>query len=95
MKSRQQRRGGKSDETEEATEMTMTDPVIMASVASIVASQFLFFMKGDRELGIFVGLWPPTFMALASYFRQAEMRSELESDSGMQSEFDRDMDDMR
>lgn len=61
------------EEKMEATKQTGMDPIVYASVASIALSQYFFFMRGDRELGIFVGLWPPTFMALASYFRQAEM----------------------
>lgn len=95
MESNRQSQEDTSEETKAATEMTTTDPVVIASVASIALSQYYFFVKGDREMGIFVGLWAPTWMALASYFRQAEMYSEMKSDSGMQSEFDRDIDDMR
>lgn len=69
------------EESKDAAKQTGMDPIVYASVASIALSQYFFFMKGDRELGIFIGLWPPTFMALASYFRQAEMYQMLQQGS--------------
>jgi hypothetical protein len=40
--------------------------VLVASVASIAASIYLFG-KGSRDTGIFVGLWAPTFLSLGSF----------------------------
>lgn len=50
----------------------------MASAASVVLSLFMFFVARDREMGIFVGLWPPTILAFASYFRQRRMRETMD-----------------
>lgn len=37
----------------------------MLTAASMVAS-LAFFFAGKKSLGIFLGLWPPTFQALKS-----------------------------
>lgn len=70
-------------EEKEAAKQTGMDPIVYASIASIALSQYFFFVRGERDLGIFVGLWPPTFMALASYFRQAEMYQQMQGASGV------------
>lgn len=68
--SKQQKKG--------AAKQTGQDPIVMASVASVALSWYYFYVKGDRQKGMFVGLWPPTLLAFASYFRQAELRSILQ-----------------
>lgn len=65
-----------------AAEETGTDPWILASAASVVLSLFMFFVARDREMGIFVGLWPPTFLAFASYFQQTRMHDMMERAMG-------------
>lgn len=57
----------------EAAEETGTNPWIMASAGSVVLSWFFFFVAKRREAGLFVGLWAPTILAFASYFRQTRM----------------------
>lgn len=42
---------------------------IILMSASIVYSISLF-QKGERERAIFVGLWPPTFVALGTLLKQ-------------------------
>ncbi|KDE58706.1 hypothetical protein EL22_03060 [Halostagnicola sp. A56] len=53
-------------------------PALLASAASVGLSLYYYFVRGDRERGIFVGLWPPTILAFASYFNQRRMREQLE-----------------
>ncbi|WP_226011769.1 hypothetical protein [Halomicrobium salinisoli] len=65
-------------QTKGAAQRTGRDPIVMASVASVALSWYYFYVKGDRQRGIFVGLWPPTLLAFASYFRQAELQTMLE-----------------
>lgn len=72
MSSRTQKR-----EAMRAAEQTGSDPWIVASAASVVLSWVMFFVARDREMGIFVGLWAPTFLAFASYFRQTRMHDTL------------------
>ena len=66
----------------EATAETGTDPAVIASAASVVLSWYYFFIQGDRETGLFVGLWPPTIMAFASYFNQTRMADRLQRATG-------------
>ncbi|MBX0296720.1 hypothetical protein [Haloarcula nitratireducens] len=45
----------------------------MASAVSVVLALFVYFVNKDREMGIFIGLWAPTILAFASYFKQQRM----------------------
>lgn len=69
---RQQRK--REDAMGEAAAETTTDPWIMAAGASVLLSWYNYFIKGNKEMGLFVGLWPPTFLAFASYFNQTRMK---------------------
>ncbi|MFD1564901.1 hypothetical protein ACFR99_15290 [Haloarchaeobius amylolyticus] len=54
-------------------------PAFVASAASVGLSLYYFFIRGERQLGTFVGLWPPTILAFASYFNQRKMRRQLQT----------------
>jgi hypothetical protein len=63
-------------EVEKMTErspMTAGDPVATAAAASIALSWYMFYMKEDKEHGIFIGLWAPTLLAGASYLQQKDV----------------------
>jgi hypothetical protein len=62
----------------ETADRTVMDPAVMASVASIILSWYEYFVQGNREMGIFIGLWPPTFLAFASYFEQTRISQMLD-----------------
>lgn len=47
-------------------------------MASVALSWYQFYVRGDKEQGIFVGLWPPTLLAFASYFQQQRMKESVE-----------------
>lgn len=66
----------------QATQETTTDPAVMAAGASVLLSWFYFFVRGDRQRGLFVGLWPPTILAFASYFEQTRMSDRLKHATG-------------
>lgn len=53
-------------------------PAFMAAAASVGLSWYYFFARGDKERGLFVGLWPPTILAFASYFNQRKMSQQLD-----------------
>ncbi|ELY42392.1 hypothetical protein [Natronorubrum sulfidifaciens] len=63
---------------EEAGEQAL-GPAALASAASVGLSLYYYFVRGDRQLGAFIGLWPPTILAFASYFNQRKMRRQLDS----------------
>ena len=72
-------------ETQEAAEAagkTTMDPAVLASAASVALSWYYFFGRGEPEKGLFVGLWPPTFLAFASYFEQTRMSDMVERAAG-------------
>ena len=63
---------------EEVGEQAM-GPAFLASAASVGLAWYYFFLRGEKERGLFVGLWPPTILAFASYFNQRKMRQQLDS----------------
>ena len=63
---------------EEVSEQAM-GPAFLASAASVGLAWYYFFLRGERERGLFVGLWPPTILAFASYFNQRKMRQQLDT----------------
>ncbi len=62
----------------EAGEIMMS-PAIIAAVASVGLSWYHFFLRENKQTGLFVGLWPPTILAFASYFNQKEMMNTVRS----------------
>lgn len=57
-------------ETNSKAANPLIDLVTLAlALSSIVLSQILYF-TGKKDLGIFIGLWPPTFVALGTLFKQ-------------------------
>lgn len=54
-------------------------PALLASAASVGLAWYYFFLRGDKMRGLFVGLWPPTILAFASYFNQRKMRQQLDT----------------
>jgi len=69
----QKMRGQESDVAAE----TGTDFALFASVVSVAMSLYAFFGRGDRELGIFIGLWAPTILTLANHFKQRQFEQRL------------------
>ncbi len=63
----------------DAAQESTTDIAILASAASVLLSWHQFFIRGNRERGLFIGLWPPTILAFASYFNQKKMEQRMES----------------
>jgi len=73
---------GQQQEAMRAAEQTGMDPAVMASAASVALSWYFYFVKGDKLSGLFVGLWPPTFLAFASYFEQTRMSDMVKKATG-------------
>lgn len=73
----QQRQTTRGEEAAEATAETGTDPAVVAAGASVLLSWHQFFLRDNRHLGLFIGLWPPTILAFASYFNQTHMADRI------------------
>jgi len=63
----------KVDEIAETTPISVGDPVATAAVASVLFSWYNFYIRGEKQTGIFVGLWAPTLLAAASYLQQKDI----------------------
>lgn len=58
-----------------------TDTIVVAAAASVVLSLYQYYGRGRKETGIFVGLWAPTLLAFASYFKQNQTAERIEEAS--------------
>lgn len=61
-----------------AAEKTTMDPAVMAAAASVAVSWYYFFVKGNKQRGLFTGMWAPTILAFGSYFEQTRMGRMME-----------------
>lgn len=75
----QQQQPAGDQATVEAAQTSTTDPAILAAAGSVLLSWYQFFVRGNKMQGIFVGLWPPTILAFASYFNQRRMEQKMMS----------------
>jgi len=56
-------------------------PAVLASVGSVALALYFYYVRGDKQRGQFVGLWPVTILGLAAYFKLEEIK-ELLAESG-------------
>jgi len=54
------------------------DLALIASAASVLLAWHQFYLKGNKTRGLFIGLWPPTILAFASYLNQKAILDKLE-----------------
>lgn len=52
-------------------------PAVLASVASVILALYFYYVRDDKQRGQFIGLWPVTILALASYLKLEEIREAL------------------
>lgn len=64
---------GEAEKMVEEMPMSMGDPIATAAAGSVILSWFLFYIRGNKEHGLFVGLWAPTLLAGASYLQQKDL----------------------
>jgi len=65
--------GENVDDMVDSTPMSVGDPVATLAGGSVLYAWYKFYMKGDKEGGLFVGLWAPTLLAAASYLQQKDI----------------------
>ena len=56
----------------------LSEPVVLAAILSVGFSWFVYHVQGNKSYGLFVGLWAPTLLAAASYFKQLQLAEKLE-----------------
>lgn len=55
-------------------------PAVIASLGSVALALYFYYVRGDKQRGQFVGFWPVTILALASYFKLEEIQQALTGD---------------
>ncbi|MDS0220036.1 hypothetical protein NDI54_01570 [Haloarcula sp. S1AR25-5A] len=72
------------DETADAAstdESGRMGPAVLASVASVALALYFYYVRGDKQRGQFIGLWPATILGLATYRRLGEIKRLLQEDA--------------
>lgn len=70
------------DEKETARDVgrrTGRDPVVIAAVVSVLLSWYQYYVRGNKEHGLFIGLWPPTLLAFSNAIRINNISRKVES----------------
>ena len=67
------------EEAKEIGERTGRDPVIMAAVGSVLLAWFQYYVRANKEHGMFIGLWPPTLLAFSNAIRINAIDEKVES----------------
>lgn len=60
-------------ETPEGIDADGLPPAVLASIGSVALALYFYYVKGDKQRGQFVGLWPVTILGLAVYFKLREL----------------------
>lgn len=53
-------------------------PAALASLGSVALALYFYYVRGDKQRGQFVGLWPSTILALATYLRLEQIKQTLD-----------------
>lgn len=65
-------------ETGEVGRRTGRDPVVLAAVGSVLLAWYQFYIRGNKEHGMFIGLWPPTLLAFSNALRIMDISRKVE-----------------
>jgi hypothetical protein len=53
--------------------------LVLAAMGSVVLSLYYYYVRGEKQRGQFVGLWPATFLGLGIYMQLKEIKQHLEN----------------
>lgn len=56
-------------------------PAAFASIGSVALALYFYYVRGDKQRGQFVGLWPVTILAFAAYLQLDNIRDLMDSDA--------------
>ncbi len=62
------------------TDEKASTAALSAAGLSILYSLYLFYVRGERSKGIFVGLWAPTILTIASYVEETNLTEKAQSE---------------
>lgn len=55
-------------------------PAGLASVGSVGLALYYYYVKGDKQRGQFIGLWPATILGLAIYMKLGRIAKRLNAE---------------
>jgi hypothetical protein len=75
-----------SQATDDDSESTLADevessglgPAALSAIGSVALALYYYYIKGDKQRGQFIGLWPATILAMASYLKISRMDRDQE-----------------
>lgn len=67
--------------TKEVGKRTGRDPVILAAAGSVLLAWYQYYVRGNKEHGLFIGLWPPTLLAFSNAVRINEIAETIDSNT--------------
>ena len=74
-----------SDSTDEAPDAFATEvrndglsPATLAAVGSVALALYYYYVRGEKQRGQFVGLWPATILGLAIHLKLDEIKRLLQ-----------------
>jgi len=53
-------------------------PALMAAIGSVALSLYYYYVRGEKQRGQFIGLWPATILGLAIYIKLDTIKRLLE-----------------
>ena len=62
-------------------EATGMGPAALASIGSVALALSFYYVRGDKDRGQFIGLWPATVLAFAAYLQLGELKALIEPDA--------------
>ncbi|MFC7116438.1 hypothetical protein ACFQH2_17845 [Natronoarchaeum sp. GCM10025703] len=54
------------------------DLTVMAAVGSVALALYYYYVRGNKQRGEFIGLWPGTILGLATYIKLGEIKELLQ-----------------
>jgi hypothetical protein len=67
---------GETNALADELESSGLGPAALSAIGSVALALYYYYVKGDEQRGQFVGLWPATILAMASYLKISRMERE-------------------
>lgn len=61
--------GTAPDELADELDASGLGPAGFAAVGSVLLALYYYYVRGDKQRGQFIGLWPATILGIASYLK--------------------------
>ena len=64
---------GETNALADELESSGLGPAALSAIGSVALALYYYYVKGDEQRGQFIGLWPATMLAMASYLKISRM----------------------